>query len=55
MIGLDWTGLDWTGLDWTGLDWTVCCSLVSYHVLNIEDKVSVARVLRAADRTIGYM
>ena len=28
--------------------------LVSYHVLNIEDKVTVARLLKAIDTSIGY-
>ena len=30
-------------------------SLVAYHVLNIEDKVSVARLLREVDKAIGFM
>eukprot|EP00750_Incisomonas_marina_P018180 INCI2743.2.p1 GENE.INCI2743.2~~INCI2743.2.p1 ORF type:complete len:438 (-),score=73.77 INCI2743.2:57-1214(-) len=29
--------------------------LVAYHVLNIEDKVSVARLLREVDKAIGFM
>ena len=29
--------------------------LVSYHVLNIEDKLSVARLLRTVDHSIGFM
>ena len=29
--------------------------LVSYRVLNIEDKISVARLLRVVDQSIGYM